>query len=116
MIFWILLVIFIVLLLWWYIHPPEEIEFEQPPTIHAKCQSNQGCGDSLVCDLNCHRCRKKIGGDCSNDVDCESGLKCHNWKCTDNTHHSPIIDTKTKDKTTHKSVHWNEDKNETRYI
>jgi hypothetical protein len=55
------------------------------PTIHSRCNQNSPCGGDLVCDLNCKRCKKKINGDCSADIDCESGLRCHNWKCSSNS-------------------------------
>jgi hypothetical protein len=54
------------------------------PTMHSRCQINT-CGGDLVCDLNCNRCKKNLAGDCSTDIDCNSGLYCHNWQC------APII-------------------------
>jgi len=52
------------------------------PTIHAQCHENNSCGGDLTCDTICHRCKKKIGGNCAGDVDCETGLRCINWKCS----------------------------------
>jgi hypothetical protein len=97
MILWVILIlvaIVAIFLLWWFSNfTPEvdDIESEFHPTIHARCQSNSTCGGDLICDLNCHRCRKQSGGDCANDVDCEFGLQCHDWKC------SPVDEPKISD-------------------
>jgi hypothetical protein len=56
-------------------------DFTKYPTIHSKCNQNSSCGGDLVCDVGCNRCKKQLSGDCSNNVDCESGLICQNWKC-----------------------------------
>lgn len=58
-----------------------EISVEDIPTIHARCRNDIPCGGDLICDLQCKRCKSQINGNCSGDVDCESGLQCHNWKC-----------------------------------
>lgn len=107
MLFWIILIIIIVVLilffLWWFnfisfkdfiesnsIKPTlnklnsQESGIVDPinyPTIHAYCQSDSACGGDLICDINCKRCKKKFGGNCSSNVDCEFGLDCYNWKC-----------------------------------
>lgn len=62
----------------------QEEEEITPPTMHAKCYTNHGCGGDLTCDVVCSRCKKKIGGNCASDVDCETGLVCRSWKCSDN--------------------------------
>lgn len=116
MILWIILILIaitILFLLWWYADftdPPAEInsiETEFHPTIHARCQSSLTCGGDMICDLNCHRCRKQLGGDCANDVDCEFGLRCRNWKCgQDDPESSKTIEPAKVTKTPGKTVRW----------
>lgn len=138
MIFWLLLIItaiIVLTLLWWYSNPPiqstsitshtgsdkssnlssDSSDSPVYPTIHARCQSSSSCGGDLVCDLNCHRCKKKLGGDCSNDLDCESDLHCHNWKCISDPP-SSLIDVSSPKKHSSKGVKWNDDLNQTFYI
>lgn len=93
-----ILVVIIVfsLLLWYYIeyspinadefeHEEQELEESEPiPTMHARCQNATSCGGDLICDVHCHRCKKQIGGDCSSDIDCESNLRCQDWRCVNN--------------------------------
>jgi len=109
MIFWILLIIIAIILLFysliivwfndpiqnWSDHPVDnssdiistdninnQDDNKLPiPTIHAICHTDVPCGSDLTCDTICHRCKKKLGGDCAMNVDCESNLRCHNWKC-----------------------------------
>lgn len=125
MIFWLLLVVFaiiILVMLWWFMDNPNSIESEQTPTIHAICKSNSACGgdsSDLTCDSHCHRCLKKLNGDCSADIDCEFGLKCHNWKCSfvngdSSSEDEPPI--KPPHRKNIKTVRWDENKNETRFI
>lgn len=59
----------------------KEDDSEHVPTLHSKCDINQHCGGDLICNKNCKRCKKQLGGDCSMDIDCDEGLKCHDWKC-----------------------------------
>ena|SRR5438132_13196325 len=60
---------------------------ENIPTLHAICSTNNYCGDDMTCDVSSKRkkegrCKKKVGGSCSSDVDCEQGLMCSKkWKC-----------------------------------
>lgn len=61
--------------------PPEDIFDVDIPTLHSKCDNNTSCGGDLICNKNCKRCKKKLGGDCSMDIDCDDGLKCYEWKC-----------------------------------
>lgn len=106
---------FITLCVVWYTTPAnEDIVY---PTIHARCKMNSACGGDLVCDLNCHRCKKQAYGDCASDVDCESGLHCVNWQCVDSVPDMPVSETSdiqdgnpTDDA---KSVRWREDITET---
>ena len=124
MLVWILVIviaIIVIVVLWWY-HDgaqPQTTAIEEPPTMHARCRSNSACGGDLVCDVQCHRCKQKVGGNCAVDVDCESGLRCHDWKCI------PFNVDSTGDATKHSSntqkpanpeVHWDDAKNETFYI
>jgi hypothetical protein len=51
------------------------------PTMHARCREDVPCGGDLICDIKCKRCKQKINGDCAEDVDCETGLRCYHWKC-----------------------------------
>lgn len=51
-------------------------------TMHSKCNRDNSCGGDLTCDIISHRCKKQLGGDCSSDVDCQTGLYCNNWKCS----------------------------------
>lgn len=125
MILWVVLIIvaiIVLFLLWWISGNTQNLEsnseFGSYPTIHARCKSSSMCGGDLVCDLNCHRCRKKLGGDCANDNDCESGLHCHNWRCVDDDV-PPIdnpIDTTKVDTKEVKAVKWDETRNKTYYI
>lgn len=94
------------------------------PTMHARCRSNSSCGGDLICDLNCRRCRKKLGGDCSSDIDCESGLHCYDWKCIPNPNFHPVINTSNlppdnsdlNQNLDTKEVHWDDNQNITYYI
>ena len=54
---------------------------ENLPTLHSKCDKNEPCGGDLICNKNCKRCKQKLGGNCSMDIDCDEGLKCYDWKC-----------------------------------
>lgn len=87
MIFCIVLICIAVLVLIWYgitssHNPPEpNSDDSHQPTIHATCKDGVPCGGDLVCDINCKRCKKQIGGNCAHDVDCETGLRCYHWKC-----------------------------------
>lgn len=51
------------------------------PTMYSKCINNKECGGDLICD--CRRCKKQLGGDCAVDYDCETGLYCNNWICSE---------------------------------
>lgn len=133
MIFWLFIIIIaivILALLWWYSVPsspsvpqdPKESKEANHPTIHARCRENSTCGGDLVCDTNCRRCKKKEGGACAIDVDCESGLQCRNWICAPTEVGAPISDSlKSSPNVEHnkqsdtKKVHWN-DYNEIFYI
>lgn len=55
-------------------------ENEEYPTMYSRCDINNKCGGNLVCDAG--RCRQKLGGNCAANLDCESGLVCNNWICT----------------------------------
>lgn len=83
------------------------------PTIHSSCSNNNSCGGDLICDIKCNRCKKKIGGNCSGDVDCETGLICHNWICTDKKPFHDNISSEAFDQLhssniKKKNVHWND--------
>lgn len=89
------------------------------PTIHSQCPNNHSCGGDLICDTTCHRCKMKLGGDCAINTDCENGLICHDWKCSD-----PKVNVKEtinedsdelNNQSIKKNVHWN-DNNEIFYI
>ena len=118
MILWLILLLLLLLLfIWWYSSEIKDSDISiDIPTIHAKCQKEGNCGDNLICDIECRRCKQKIGGACSSDVDCQSGLICSDWKCSDfketiekkNTDILPTNDTK-------KEVRW-KDVNEIFYI
>jgi hypothetical protein len=139
MILWIALIIIsiiILLILWWH----NFYSNREPPTIHARCNENTSCGGDLTCDINCRRCKKRQGGDCAGDVDCETGLVCHQWKCMPpqdlQSHHVPETNPHEKQPTftqstnydiertyipetrqkKHHRVHWNESKNQIFYI
>lgn len=131
MILWFILIIIAIIvlaLLWWFnvssLQPssPSSPNLAtdssiSPPTVHARCNSSSSCGGDLVCDSHCHRCKKKLNGDCATDVDCESGLHCHNWKCVPNPPHILIDPSSSQPKKrTLKTVTWNDDLNETFYI
>ena len=68
------------ILLWWQSY--DIPEFTNYPTIHTACKNTSSCGGDLVCDVICNKCKKGIGGDCAENIDCEYGLICNNWKCT----------------------------------
>jgi len=141
MILWIILIVIAILVLFilWWISGNETmlIEIDNYPTVHARCRSDSTCGGDLTCDLHCNRCRKKIGGDCSADNDCESGLICRNWKCSTesnsaesnsaepNSNKSNTLEPNTNKSNNHivpskqstnKGVHWDETKNSTHYF
>lgn len=121
MIVWVILIIFaiIVLFILWWFSGSEVEESSHYPTVHARCRSDSACGGDLVCDLHCNRCRKKIGGDCSGDNDCESGLRCHNWKCSpDDSNYTAETpkDSMKSNKGPVKGVRWNDTKNEIHYF
>lgn len=83
MLLWLLLICLaiIVLVAMWYITP---VEIDNVlPTMHVTCEDNISCGGDLVCDVKCKTCKQKLYGNCATDVDCETGLYCHNWKCVD---------------------------------
>jgi hypothetical protein len=125
----IIIAIFVLIFLaWWYREPSiddinkteDETNSNNYPTMHARCRKDprcdgtvcvSDCGGDLICDTTCHRCKKKIGGNCSSTVDCETGLICDNWKCTpnsssfDETPHQYSMTYINNDK---KQVHWNE--------
>lgn len=117
MILWIVLIIIAIIvlsLLWWF--NSEEQTTTHYPTVHARCRSDTTCGGDLVCDLSCNRCRQQLNGDCSMDTDCQSGLRCHRWKCVLEKEtvdeYDEQLDKKNK---SDKSVRWNEI-NEIRYF
>ena len=120
MILWIILLviaIIVLFVLWWFLPDDSDIEVDHHPTVHARCQSDGACGGDLTCDLKCNRCRKKLEGDCSADNDCESGLKCHNWKCIRDDSNAESSETNIPiQKKKRKGVRWDETKNETRYF
>lgn len=122
MILWIIVVLCAILILFlgWWFSSKEGDESEEPsyPTVHARCRSDSTCGGDLICDLNCNRCRKKIGGNCSADMDCESGLRCREWKCTRTKEpDNPKLEEHSKSHIyDSKGVHWDETKNETYYF
>jgi hypothetical protein len=92
------ILVFIIFIMSWYYNTPNDITKEENthlsdtkslessiiPTMHARCHADHPCGGDLTCDMKCFRCRKKDGGECATDTDCESGLICHNWKCSPN--------------------------------
>lgn len=90
---WIILIlisIIVLCVLWWYngslnVNPPDPLTSDIQPTMYARCHvdltGSNSCGGDLICDLNCRRCKKRIGGNCATDSDCISGLHCHEWKC-----------------------------------
>lgn len=87
------------------------------PTIHSKCKDTSSCGGDLICDTICHRCKKRIGGNCSSDIDCESGLLCKNWICvSSNNNISNDIALSPKSKHSSKRVHWNDNQNQIHYF
>lgn len=70
--------------------------------IHSRC--NGSCSGDLTCDLHSKRCKKQLGGDCAMDVDCQTGLYCNNWKCSnEKPFHNLSTEFKAK---TDKKVHW----------
>lgn len=76
----IILIIAIIGIWWWQTNNKnQEKENGEIPTIHSRCDGK--CGGDLICDKTCSRCKKEIGGDCSSNVDCRTGLVCHQWKC-----------------------------------
>lgn len=99
------------------LHPPADKT--NIPTIHVYCSNSDqcngincvnDCGSDLVCDKISSRCKKTLGGNCSTDVDCKTGLVCRNWKCINDN-----IDVPTENfdielnvnKKHNKSVKWN---------
>ena len=131
MILWIIVVLCSILILflgWWFSSKDvDESEETNYPTVHARCRSDSTCGGDLICDMNCNRCRKKIGGNCSADMDCESGLRCREWKCTRVKELKELKELKESDEpkleehgkphiNDSKGVHWDETKNETYYF
>ena len=118
----VLIAIIVLCILWWYGNSitPTDHDDDIHPTIHAKCNIDS-CGGDLVCDLNCNRCKKSLNGDCSTDTDCESGLFCHEWKCSFTVNeNNKYPNTKSIDNNNSiekkKVVKWNDDKNETYFI
>lgn len=97
MIFWLILIIIaiLVILLFWcyniYSHPSIY------PTMHARCHKDTPCGGDLICDDSCYRCKKGVDGDCAGDVDCQTGLHCHQWKCKPNLPDNKISDLSSKE-------------------
>lgn len=136
----IIIIVFIVFIvftiLWWYCTLPshlasssvddklnthEDVVIDPSiPTMHSRCRTDVPCGGDLICDLNCRRCKKRVGGDCATDTDCESGLHCYDWKCTmDNLPEVSLLEASSliHDKEiTDKEVKWDDAKNEIRYI
>ena len=118
--FWIIFVIILIivlLLLWWIDRMYTEKNTPTSPdtsnvTIHSRCKENSACGGDLTCDNNCHRCKKRLNGDCASDVDCETGLVCHQWKCVPSNPNIPPIEIVDKPSQKEKHVHWNDAKNE----
>jgi len=133
----IVIAIFVLIFLAWWYHDssddqmPEKSSFQisedqdeinNYPTIHARCRKDpkcdgttcvSDCGGDLTCDKICHRCKKKIHGSCSSDVDCETGLICHNWKCvpqksTDNISIENLHDEVPNSFTDKKHIYWND--------
>ncbi|CAH6420589.1 Hypothetical protein HVR_LOCUS1230 [uncultured virus] len=121
----VLIAVIVLVLLWMFNRKDQNLSntnssiTDEFATIHAHCHKDTSCGGDLTCDVTCHRCKKQVGGDCSGDVDCQTGLHCHNWKCTDPSHNldfpknSPI-DNDNKDKlqshtnssNSKRKVHW----------
>ena len=96
------LLLLILLFIWWSPEISDDI-----PTIHAVCQTDKNCGSNLSCDTQFNRCKQKIEGPCSSDIDCESGLFCSNWKCSNFiTDDNDITTTNTMN--AKKEVRWNE--------
>ena len=118
----IVIAIVVILVLWYYntitsfAHNTSP-ESKNYPTIHERCHRDSTCGGDLSCDAECHRCKKLEGGDCASDVDCISGLKCQEWKCTTESAISTQVDIEPDDqKKSEKKVQWDETKNQTRFI
>jgi len=90
----IMIAIIILVFLSWLVKPSIPNQVDDYPTIHARCQKDKSCdgatcvtqcGGDLTCDKIFHRCKKKLGGSCSSNIDCETGLVCHTWKCVSDT-------------------------------
>lgn len=118
MIFWLILIILAIIvlaILWWYSGAPGTKD--DYPTMHARCKDGTKCGGDLICDNNCHRCKKRKGGACAGDVDCESGLICNNWICTSSEDVTIINDKNSKSNSSieikdKKGVRWDESRNQ----
>ncbi len=109
------IIIFVCLL---YYNSPDTIDH---PTMYSKCKIDSQCGGDLVCD--CNRCKKRLGGNCSSNSDCELDLICHNWLCSDpkdpkdsNKINPDINDIPKSSNNNKKHVKWNDDENSTHYI
>lgn len=90
----IIIAIIVLFFLAWLATPVPLNHLDNYPTIHARCQKDNlcdgatcvtHCGGDLTCDNISHRCKKMLGGTCSSNVDCETGLLCHSWKCVSDT-------------------------------
>lgn len=125
MIIWVILIILVLLFLWWYTgRIVTDDNFVNIPAIHTRCHNQNICGDQFVCDTTNNRCKQRLGGPCSMDIDCQSELLCSNWICSDskpnimddkainkplNTSNPDIIDDKSINKplNTSKHIKWN---------
>lgn len=105
LILWFVVLIFLIIFLWWL---SNYFKDTTDPIIHSQCNSNNSCGSELVCDLISNRCKKALGGDCSTDVDCQTGLYCVNWKCTDNLKSSNENNITINKNKTNKKVQWSD--------
>lgn len=100
MIFWIIFaIIFILTCVWIYTRVIKKNN--KNVTMHSRCNSDSPCNGELVCDQQCNRCKKPLNGICATDVDCETGLYCVGWKCSELE----------KKSNKNKRVRWNESNN-----
>lgn len=110
MILIILLILSILVLIFLWFYNRESHDDPNYPTIHSTCGENTTCGGDLVCDISSRRCKKKEGGDCAENIDCDYNLHCFNWKCVSNPTTVDYIDDTVSSEKKHeqlKNVHWN---------